>query len=110
MTRAEYNALRAQRHELQRLLRDVITYQSMADSRLVVQMVADAEDRARIRQQINDITMRLPYCGADPLGFRIMAQNWARRRSHVEYRCRQRRKDAERMARVMARREMLACA
>ena len=110
MTRAEYDALRAQRYALQCELRDLVTYQRMADSRLVVQMVADADDRARIRMRISDITMRLPYCGADPLGFRIMAQNWARRRSHVEYRCRQRRKDAERMTRAMARREMLACA
>ena len=110
MTRAEYVRLRAEMRALRHTVRQVVAYQSMADSRLVVQIEADAEDRARIYRQIEAITMQLPYCGADPLGFRIMAQNWARRRSHVKYRCRQRRKDAERMTRAMARREMLACA
>ena len=103
MTRAAYKALRAKRYALQCKLRDLITYQRMADSQTVADMVADAEDRARIRQKINDITMQLPHCGADPLCFRIMSENWKRRRSHVEYRCRQRRKDAERLVRHNAR-------
>ena len=78
----------------------MIEFRSMADSRLVVQIEADAETRRSIQHRIQQITMQLPYCGADPKGFQIMAQNWARRRSHVEYRCRQRRKDAERLARL----------
>ena len=103
MTRADYVRLRAEMRALRHTARQVVAYQSMADSRLVVQIEADAEDRARIYRQIQAITMQLPYCGSDPLGFRIMSQNWARRRSHVEYRCRQRRKDAERLARHNAR-------
>ncbi len=103
MTRADYVRLRAEIHSWQRVLRGVIEYQSMADSRLVVQIEADAETRRSIQRRIEAITMQLPYCGADPLGFRIMYENWARRRSHVEYRCRQRRKDAERKVRHDAR-------
>ena len=108
MTRAEYVRFRAELRALRYTVRQVVAYQSMADSRLVVQIEADAETRRSIQHRIEAITMQLPYCGADPLGFRIMAQNWARRRSHVEYRCRQRRKDAERLARHDARYRVVA--
>ena len=110
MTRAEYRRLRRIQRAWKHTRRQLRHYNDMADSRLVVQIEADAEALREMQRRIDQLTEQLPGRGTDPLGFAPMYRAWKIRRSHVEYRCRQRRKDAERMARAMARREMLACA
>ncbi len=100
MTRAEYHAARRAIHAINQRIADRLHYHDMADSRLVVQMTSDAEGIVRLRRDRDAIQRTMPWCGADPLGFRTMHQNWARRRSHVEYHVRCRRRDAERLSRI----------
>lgn len=102
MNKATYRALR---HEL-RLAQDKLTsnlrQEDMADGRLMVQITAQQELVVRLRARIFAISQQLPN-GTDPLGFRAMYRDWKWRRQHVEYRCRARKRDAERRVRHDAR-------
>ena len=82
MTRADYLALRAAMRMAQHVLASNIRHDEMADSRLMVQIDAQAEMVVRLRRQINELRMQMPV-SRDPLGFRVMVQNWGSRRGNT---------------------------
>jgi hypothetical protein len=83
VNRTEYKRLRQTMRSFMHARRQVISFGDMADSRLSVQIKADAQGIRAIQMKIDGIRQILPSSGTDPLGFRVMHQNWARRRSHV---------------------------
>lgn len=97
MNREEYHANRRKRWKLGQAIAERIRWNDYADARLCVQIAAENELLRDMRAERDAIPF--PYCNRDPLGFRVMAENWKRRRAHVEYRVRCRRQDAERKAR-----------
>lgn len=82
MSRAEYMAQRARLRSWQHMLTKVIRQDEYADSRLMVQIDSQAQSLVRIRQHIRAIREQMPV-SRDPKGFRIMVQNWVRRRGHT---------------------------
>ena len=97
MNREEYHAARRKRWKLGQAIAARIRWNDYADMRLRVQIDAENELLQNMRRERDAIPF--PYCNRDPLGFRVMAENWKRRRSHVEYRVRCRRQGAARKAR-----------
>jgi hypothetical protein len=83
MNKPEYLRLRQTMRSFMHARRQVISFGDMADSRLSVQIKADAQGIRAIQMKIDRIRQILPSSGTDPLGFRVMHQNWNRRRSHV---------------------------
>jgi hypothetical protein len=83
MTKSDYRRLRRTMRAWMHTKRNVVEFDDYADSRLVVQIQADAQTAQNIQRRIDQIRAQLPGSGTDPMGFRIMAQNWARRRSHT---------------------------
>jgi len=106
MKREQYRLLRQQMRTFKNMLRQTIRYQSMADSRLVVQISADHDDQRRIQKRINAIADVLPANGTDPLGFAPMYRMQKMRRSRVEYAARCRRRDREQIERYLAQRSV----